>query len=489
MHKDIHNIYALGFLREGNDMSTESNQDIYHKKVNRFLYLYPLNDTYKTFIRIKDYATIGRACTNEVKIHDASIADQHAFIQKRNQDFLIKDLNTQKGTYLNGAHIHQALLHEGDCLRIGGQEFAVSFHHRKMTFSLPIKSQNKHWNQELKYLLNSSKKDLPILLLGESGVGKEVMAKYIHENSSRRWGNFVAVNCSALKDSLIESELFGHIRGSFTGAITDRKGAFETARRGTLFLDEIGDLDIHLQPKLLRVLENQEIRPVGSDQTVQTDVRIIAATHRNIKTLISSKKFRSDLFFRLNVIQVEIPPLRSRMEDFETLLLKFTRQTRIRFSRPVIDKLKKYYWPGNIRELKNFVARATVHCKTQVHLEDIHRLLNIPVQDAKLQSSQLALNFFSLTGENIPFDVKEDRPLIKELERKAVIEAIVKFNGNQSLAASFLGLSRSTFYDRIKKYEIDIPLLMKLKCVADTINDSNARLYPINPYTNESDPS
>lgn len=469
-------------------MNTEG-REVHHRKVNRVLYLYPLNDTGKTFIKVKDYATIGQACSNEIKIIDSYIADQHAFIQRRKQDFLIKDLNTQSGTYLNGAPIRQALLHEGDYLRIGSQDFMVSFHYRKLTFSSPLRSQNKHWNQELKHLLNYAKKDLPILLLGESGVGKEVIAKYIHENSSRRWGHFVAVNCSALKDSLIESELFGHIKGSFTGAITDRKGAFETARRGTLFLDEIGDLDIHLQPKLLRVLENQEIRPVGSDQTTKTDVRIIAATHRNLKTLISSKTFRSDLFFRLNVIQVEIPPLRYRMEDFETLLLKFTQQTQIRFSKPVIEKLKKYYWPGNIRELKNFVARTTAYCKTHVHLEDLHRLLNIPMQDATSQSSHLALSFFSLTGENIPFTVKEDRPLIKELERKAVIEAIVKFNGNQSLAASFLGLSRSTFYDRLKKYKIDIPLLMKLKCVADTIGDSNKRLYPIDPYINGSDPS
>ena len=171
-----------------------------------------------------------------------------------------------------------------------------------------------------------SKKNFPILLLGESGVGKEVIARYIHNKSSRRGKPFITINCSSLGESLIESELFGHIKGSFTGAICDRKGAFEVARYGTLFLDEIGDLAIHLQPKLLRALENQEIHPIGSDHNIKTDVRIIAATNKNLDALIEKGEFRSDLFFRLNVVQIKIPALRERMEDFEALLFNLSRE-------------------------------------------------------------------------------------------------------------------------------------------------------------------
>lgn len=338
-----------------------------------------------------------------------------------------------------------------------------------------LKSQNEYWNKELQNLPKYSRKNLPVLLIGESGVGKEVIAKHIHEHSSYHQGLFVAVNCSALKESLIESELFGHVKGSFTGAIADRKGAFEMARDGTLFLDEIGDLDICLQPKLLRALENQEIRPVGSDRIVKTNVRVIAATHRNLNTLVTTRAFRSDLFFRLSVIQIGIPPLRDRMEDFEVFLSEFSNQMQIHFAKPVIEKIKKYNWPGNIREMKNFVARAATLCQRRVRLEDLPFLLQpsflLPPQLCEAQNTQSShFKTNSLTGQEVPFILKGDRPLIKELERKAVIEAIVKFQGNQRLAAKFLGMCRSTFYDRMRKYNIHVPVMKKAKNMSSIEN-------------------
>ncbi|WP_374032992.1 sigma 54-interacting transcriptional regulator [Bdellovibrio bacteriovorus] len=203
---------------------------------------------------------------------------------------------------------------------------------RKSQPPFPIKSRNEVWNEELQTLSNVAKTEFPVLILGPSGTGKDVIAQALHENSLRDKGPFVSVNCSALSETLIESELFGHVKGSFTGAINDRKGAFEAARGGTLFLDEIGDLSYSLQAKLLRALENNEIRPVGADRNVRTDVRIIAATHQNLSEKIREGLFRSDLYFRLNVVSVAPPALALRMEDFEELLYTFARKMRVRFS-------------------------------------------------------------------------------------------------------------------------------------------------------------
>ncbi len=190
-----------------------------------------------------------------------------------------------------------------------------------------------------KNLGNVAKTDFPVLILGPSGTGKDVIAQALHQTSDRQ-GPFLSVNCSALSETLIESELFGHVKGSFTGAVNDRKGAFEAARGGTLFLDEIGDLSYNLQAKLLRALENGEIRAVGADRNTQTDVRIIAATHQNLGEKIREGSFRSDLYYRLNVVTVTPPALNLRMEDFEGLLYGFARSMRVRFSHGAIVSLK-----------------------------------------------------------------------------------------------------------------------------------------------------
>jgi transcriptional regulator with GAF, ATPase, and Fis domain len=184
------------------------------------------------------------------------------------------------------------------------------------------------------------------------------MAQSIHRLSNRNKGPYVSINCSALSESLFESELFGHVKGSFTGATGDRKGAFESARGGSLFLDEIGDLPMSLQPKLLRALENREIQAVGSDRPIKTDVRVIAATHQNLKSLVKSGHFREDLFYRLYVVHLQVPGLNQRMEDFEDILYRFAKEYRVRFSHAAILALKKHSWPGHIRELKNTVARS-----------------------------------------------------------------------------------------------------------------------------------
>ena len=211
---------------------------------------------------------------------------------------------------------------------------------------------------ELKKLLTQvSDTDASILILGESGTGKELVARAIHNLSSRSSNSFIPVNCGAIPKDLLETELFGHKKGAFTGAYSDRKGRFLLADKGTIFLDEIGDMQLDMQVKLLRVLQEKVVDPVGSNSPVKVDVRVVAATHQNIESLIKEGKFREDLYYRINVIPIEIPPLRSRIEDIDLLINKFIEKNTIHFDESVISYLKDYHWPGNIRELINFIQR------------------------------------------------------------------------------------------------------------------------------------
>lgn len=304
-----------------------------------------------------------------------------------------------------------------------------------------INSRNQKWNSELKCLLNIAQTEFPVLLLGPSGTGKDVLAQEIHKHSNRHCSPFISVNCSALTETLIESELFGHVRGAFTGAMSDRKGAFESARGGTLFLDEIGDLSYNLQAKLLRALENSEIRPVGSDRVIKTNVRIIAATHQNLIQKIQEAQFRSDLFFRLNVVSLQTPALSERIEDFEDLLYTFAKQMRVRFSFEAIQKLKAYSWPGNIRELKNLVFRAcALFPHEQIDIEKVERLLAGSANIAYAEENQ---NRAKLS-------------VIKEVERQIIIKKLETNKGNQKRTAQDLGMPKSTLNDRIRQYKIDI---------------------------------
>jgi DNA-binding NtrC family response regulator len=369
---------------------------------------------------------------------------RHARIEKRENDFIIRDLRSSTGTFLNGSRVIEAFLRDGDLIEVGPHHFTFSIRNDKdfkaPTKSLP-KSKNPEWNSQLELLPQMSQTHFPILILGPSGSGKEVISEAIHKNSFRRNGPLVRVNCSALTETLIESELFGHVKGSFTGAIADRKGAFEAARGGTLFLDEMGDLPYGLQAKLLRALENNEIRPVGSDKTIKTDVRIIAATHKNLKQKIAEGEFRQDLYYRLNVIQISAPALNERMEDFEDLLFHFAREFRVRFSPACIEKLKRYSWPGNIRELKNTVARASVlFPNTSIEEFMLPRILDSISPDEKYLKEKPS----------------NDLSVIKEIERQMIIKRLAANAGNQRQTARDLGMPKSTLHDRIRVYNIDI---------------------------------
>jgi len=297
--------------------------------------------------------------------------------------------------------------------------------------------------QVFEMIENAAYSDAPVIIYGESGTGKELVSRAIHDIGERRGGPFVRVNCASLTESLLESELFGHVRGAFTGAVRDRKGRFEKASGGDLFLDEIGDLPIATQVKLLRVLEEKVIERVGASTPHPVDVRIISATNRDLPRLVEAGRFRKDFFFRINVIPIHLPPLRDRIEDIPLLAEAFFRKIRLKSGKDIegidnrtMEVLTQYNWPGNVRELKSAFEYAFVACHDSLilphHLpHDIYRGRR-PLAPAKRRAFNL-----------------------KEIEKQELVEALEKAEGNQSRAAELLGVSRVTVYNRMKRYGVN----------------------------------
>ncbi|MBI5683238.1 MAG: sigma-54-dependent Fis family transcriptional regulator [Deltaproteobacteria bacterium] len=289
--------------------------------------------------------------------------------------------------------------------------------------------------------------DSTILLLGETGTGKELVAKVIHFNSLRRRFPFIPVNCGGIPGELLESELFGHEKGAFTGAIATRVGRFERANKGTIFLDEIGDMPIHLQVKLLRVLQEREFERVGGNKTVQVDVRVIAATNKDLEAEVIKKTFRQDLYYRLNVIPIVIPPLRERREDIPYLANHFVEVISQRkkkdikgISEEAIEAIINYPWPGNIRELENIIERIIIlkQDKGQIMPHDIPPQIN-------MQRGSNAV-FIDIPDEGVNLTT-----MVAELENELIEKALVKTRGVKSKAAELLGINRTTLIEKMKK--------------------------------------
>ena len=400
---------------------------------------------------IETYANIGSDSNCSIHVQMPGVSARHFRIEVKNDKLMIRDLMSEQGTFVNSAQIIECILTDGDLISAGHADFVVHDLNKVKT-EFPLKSKSEFWNQQLQTLGSVAETDYPVLLLGPSGTGKDVLTKNLHQSSLRRKAPFLSVNCSALTETLIESELFGHTRGSFTGAIADRKGAFEAARGGTLFLDEIGDLSYALQAKLLRAIENAEIRPVGSDRIIKTDVRIIAATHQNLKQKIEDGLFRSDLYFRLNVITVDVPSLKDRLEDFDELLYTFAREMKVRFSYNAILNLKKHSWPGNIRELRNLVARASaLYPKQYITEEHVDLLLNRRDRLTSMISASGGVVYSAPQTTNAP-----SLSVIREIEKQMILKRLAANHGNQKLTAIDLGIPKSTLHDRIKNYNIDV---------------------------------
>ena len=360
--------------------------------------------------------------------------------------------------------------------------------------------------RELIKLLGPS--DSTVLIVGESGTGKELVANALHECSGRAAGPFVPVNCGAIPKDLLESELFGHKRGSFTGAISDRKGRFQLADKGTLFLDEIGDMSMDLQVKLLRVLQERTVDPVGSIGSIPIDVRVVAATHQNIEALIDEGRFRKDLYYRLNIMPIEVEPLAERAEDIPLLIEYFSRQQAKALQAPIsisaesMRLLLAYDWPGNVRELSNLVDRYTaLYAQQEV---DLHKVpasmvpsglrklmqshesqnrtlgedefsrrvarkldhvvtplvgtsarnaegIDIPSRDSSIDEIQRVINL-AQGGPDFPDEGVELKQHLLEIEQRLIKEALSKAQGNVSKTARLLSLRRTTLIEKINKY-------------------------------------
>lgn len=292
--------------------------------------------------------------------------------------------------------------------------------------------------------------DLPVLLSGESGTGKEVVASSLHSRSPRRDYPFVAFNCGAISAELIESELFGHIKGSFTGADRDRPGLWEAADKGTVFLDEITETSPTFQVKLLRVLQQGEIRRVGSNETQRVDVRVIAASNRDVEKEVAAGRFRQDLFYRLNSVSIHLPPLRERPEDILLLAKSFAERvyslgTTIRFSQEALELLERYPWPGNVRELENAVVLATAVCDGTILVKDLPERVRKHFSDQASESSQDTEKAAEVTEEYFPLAIMVGRYVTKILAHT---------EGNKQAAARLLDVDRKTLDRMIKRYKI-----------------------------------
>ena len=284
-----------------------------------------------------------------------------------------------------------------------------------------------------------------VLVAGETGTGKELVARAIHAASPRADGPFVAINCAAVPPALLESELFGHAKGSFTDAKTARQGLFVQADGGTLFLDEIGEMPVEMQAKLLRALQERSVRPVGANEEVPFDVRILSATHRNLEEAVAAGQFRQDLFYRINVVTVELPPLRDRHQDILTLAEQFLRTFSMSMDRPapsmppeVAERLLSYDWPGNVRELENCIERAVSLARSDTLTVD-----DLPSRVRSHRSEAFVLAADE-PSEIVPLD---------ELERRYIERVVRLLNGNKSRAAQMLGLDRRTLYRRLERYQ------------------------------------
>jgi len=293
-------------------------------------------------------------------------------------------------------------------------------------------------NRVLEMVKNVSSTPATVLITGESGTGKELIARAIHKNSLHKNGPFVVVNCVAFSSNLLESELFGHEKGSFTGAVTRRIGRFEMANGGTIFLDEIGEMDLSIQTKLLRVLQEKEFERVGSSKSIKVDVRILSATNKDLKKEVEERRFREDLFYRINVFNIDVPPLRERKEDIPLIAKHFIgKYNKIlnkkvkKISAKAMELMLDYNYPGNIRELENIIERSMIMAKDNIMDE----------------------TYFSFINKE---KFLEKKGTLKEVEKELIIKYLIQNNGNRTKTAELLGISRRSLLDKIKKYQLSL---------------------------------
>ncbi len=409
---------------------------------------------------------IGTAPDTELILDDETVSRIHAKILVDENGYALIDMESKNGTYINGLRANEVYLENGSVFKLGETEikFSLSGEEVEVHFSGSTRFGNLlgtslEMREIFAMLERVAPTDATVLIEGESGTGKELFADAVHRNSNRKDGPFIIVDCSAIARDLIESELFGHVKGAFTGANSTRDGAFLAANGGTLFLDELGELPIDLQPKLLRALESRAVKPVGGNETVKCDVRIIAATNRNLIHEVKEGNFREDLYYRFAVIKVAIPPLRDRTADIAPLVESFiasaskaSGQKAVDISYKTMEKLKRHSWPGNVRELKNFVERAVILTQDN-QIETKFLNANASPKERDLNNDGSAALATKAIAEDVPFKEAKNH-LIESFEKSYWKQLLEHTGGNISKAARIAGVHRKSVEYILKKLDL-----------------------------------
>ncbi len=412
------------------------------------------------FVINKEVFSIGSGKQNDLTLADSTISKRHCEITVDEAGYQIRDLESTNGTLVQGVKVSAAFLNPGAEFQLG--KTRVIFCPLQESRDIPL-SRNESFGamigrsvamRRIFHLAETyAPTDATVMITGETGTGKEILAAELHKHSQRANKPYLVIDCAAISKDLIESELFGHVKGAFTGANADRQGAFEHADGGTVFLDEIGDLKPELQPKLLRVLENREIRRVGDNRVRKINVRIICATNRKLDQEVNAGRFREDLYYRLSVVQIELPPLRRRKEDLPLLAKRFLcdlhgadAMSQVARFDETMDLLKRHDWPGNVRELRNLIEVAFYASNRPV---DLSAFLGLGRFLPRLEEEADG----SAVSADRPFkDAKND--LIEDFERKYLEDLLRRHEGNISRSAREAGIERAYLQRLIRKYDL-----------------------------------
>jgi DNA-binding NtrC family response regulator len=429
-----------------------------------------------------DRCSIGSFANNDFVIEDATVSRYHCEIRVDDDGARAVDLQSRNGTFIDGVQVVEGFLRGGSILRLG--RAVIRFQFRNESNQLPLSESSSFgfmvgssvpMRTAFALLERAARSDATLLLEGETGTGKGRAAESIHRASARRDRPFMVVDCGSIPANLLESELFGHEKGAFTGADNRRIGVFEEAEGGTIFLDEVGEMPQELQPKLLRVLENREVRRVGSNAFKPVNVRVVAATNRDLRAEVNAGRFRSDLYFRLAVVRIELPPLRRRPEDIPMLVEAFLAQPAMqghleKLTAPdFIGHLQRAAWPGNVRELKNYLERCVVFDEAMPPPTDIDGLdttSELRIDDAQHRVQRRARDSDQPAGEPPPgrgalIAIDLDMPLqdarkqaVEEFERRYLSGLLERHEGRVAQAATAAGIDRVYMYKLLRRYKL-----------------------------------